>query len=114
MNHLAISMGTNHITSARFYRFLTLFLPSVNKFTNSVEITFIQGVPKKWYTFENAVIRNGKQVMTLFLYTTKFQLPTTFKCQFMAKICIFVKKWQNIFFSIFFEIDHFRCVLPKN
>ena len=31
----------------------------------------IQGVPKKWCTFENAGIRNGKQVETLFFTRIK-------------------------------------------
>ena len=76
---------------------------------------------KKWCTFENAVIRNGKQIETLFFYNLDkwleypkknsafyhFQVPMYGEnmhfCQKMAE-----KKSLK-----FFEIYHFRCILPK-
>ena len=57
--------------------------------------TSIQGVPKKWCTFENAVIRSGKQVEKCLKDPQFLQLSTTFMCQFTAKISTFVKNWPK-------------------
>ena len=55
----------------------------------------IQGVPKKWCTFVNAVIRSGKQVEKCLNDPQFLQLFTTFMCQFTAKISTFVKNWPK-------------------
>ena len=50
-------------TILRYYEHLNLtFILNIN-ITTKLLYT-IQGVPKKWCTFENAVIRNGKQLET--------------------------------------------------
>ena len=49
-----------HCTILKYYEHLNL------TFILNINITTKQGVPKKWCTFENAVIRNGKQLETCF------------------------------------------------
>ena len=43
----------------------------------------------------------------------KIELSTTFKCRFMAKICIFVRKWPKNSLK-FFELTISDVFLPKN
>ena len=77
---------------------------------------------KKWYTFKNAVIRNGKQVDLIFLHKLDKWLEDSKQILSLLPLSsadlwrkyAFLSKMVEKNSLRFFETDHFRCILPKN